>query len=239
MQWSYVSRRRRLSPLDSSNIQILSWEKGTTTVNAIENSLYLTAAAKLANRLPSTPSGGYYYNEAIRAYTWFINSGMINEQFLINDGLTAACGNNGGTTWSYNQGAILGGLTELTWASGDPTYTTLAVNIANATITLLTDSNGILTDACGECPGDGGQFKGVFARNLQFMYNRADGLTTATLAQFKSFLQNNADTLWVKDQTGNLLGPVWDGPYVTADVNSQSSALDLLVGAAGVSTASG
>jgi len=59
------------------------------------------------------------------------------------------------------------------------------------------------------------------------------------LTQFKNFLQLNADTLWAEDQSGNLLGPIWDGPYVTADVQTQSSALDLLVGAAGVSTASG
>lgn len=237
MQRSHVSRPW-LSRLDSSDIR-LSWEKGTTAVNAIENSLYLTAAAKLANRLPSTPSSGYYFDEAIKAYTWFVNSGLINDQFLINDGLTSECVNNGATTWSYNQGAILGGLTELTWATADASYTDLAVNIANATITLLTDANGILTDPCGDCSGDGGQFKGVFTRNLQFMYNRADGLSDATLTQFKNFLQLNADTLWAEDQSGNLLGPIWDGPYVTADVQTQSSALDLLVGAAGVSTASG
>jgi predicted alpha-1,6-mannanase (GH76 family) len=222
-----------------SNIQPLSWEKGGSAVNAIENSLYLTAAAKLANRKPSTPSGGYYFNEAIKAYKWFTNSGLINKEFLINDGLTSACVNNGKTPWSYNQGAILGGLTELTWATNDASYTDLAVNIANATIALLTNSDGILTDACGTCQGDSAQFKGVFARNLQFMYNRANGLSDSTKAQFKTFLQKNADTLWAKDQSGNFMGSVWDGPYITADVNSQSSALDLLVGAAGVSTASG
>jgi hypothetical protein len=36
-----------------------------------------------------------------------------------------------------------------------------------------------------------------------------------------------------------FMGSVWEWPYITADVNSQSSALDLLVGAARASTASG
>jgi predicted alpha-1,6-mannanase (GH76 family) len=214
-----------------------SWKKGDPAVNAIENELYLSAAAKLANRKPSTPSGGYYFNEAIKAYEWFYNSGMINGDFLINDGLTSDCKNNGAATWSYNQGVILGGLTELTWSTGDQKYTTLAVNIATATITHLTNADGILTDACGTCGGDGAQFKGVFVRNVQFMYNRANGLSDATKAQFKAFLQLNADTVWEKDQQGNFLGPVWSGPYINADVNSQSSALDLLVAAAGVSDA--
>ncbi|KFZ24108.1 hypothetical protein V502_01416 [Pseudogymnoascus sp. VKM F-4520 (FW-2644)] len=213
----------------------LHWKKGDPAVNAIENELYLSAAAKLANRKPSSPSGGYYFNEAIKAYEWFFKSGMINNEFLINDGLTADCKNNGAATWSYNQGVILGGLTELSWSSGDAKYTTLAVNIAKAAITKLTNADGILTDACGTCGGDGGQFKGVFVRNVQFMYNRANGLMDATKAQFKAFLQLNADTVWEKDQEGNYLGPVWAGPYIRADVNSQSSALDLLVAAAGVS----
>ncbi|KFY35511.1 hypothetical protein V494_05849 [Pseudogymnoascus sp. VKM F-4513 (FW-928)] len=213
----------------------LYWKKGDPAVNAIENELYLTAAAKLANRKPSSPSGGYYFNEAIKVYEWFFNSGMINDEFLINDGLNSECKNNGAQTWSYNQGVILGGLTELTWSTGDAKYTTLAVNIATAAITKLTNADGILTDACGTCQGDSAQFKGVLARNIQFMYNRANGLTDATKAQFKAFLQLNADTVWEKDQEGNFLGSVWSGPYITADVNSQSSALDLLVAAAGVS----
>jgi len=216
-------------------LSFLSWEKPNIGVNAIENELYITAAAKLANRKPSTPSGGYYFNEAIKAHDWFVNSGMINSQNLINDGLNSNCQNNGATTWSYNQGVILSGLTELTWSTGQESYTDLAVKIATATINLLTDSNGILVDACGDCGGDGGQFKGVFARNLQFMYNRADGLTDGNKTIFRNFLQNNANSLWTNDQSGGLLGPLWQGPYEAAGPNTQGSALDLLVAAAGVS----
>ena len=38
---------------------------------------------------------------------------------LVNDGLTAGCANNGGTTWTYNQGVILGGLAALHELTGD------------------------------------------------------------------------------------------------------------------------
>lgn len=38
---------------------------------------------------------------------------MINSESLINDGLTSDCKNNGGLTWTYNQGVILGGLANL------------------------------------------------------------------------------------------------------------------------------
>jgi predicted alpha-1,6-mannanase (GH76 family) len=148
---------------------------------------------------------------------------------------TTTCKNNGNPTWSYNQGVILSGLTELTWSTGDESYTNLAVQIAEATITLLTNSAGILVDPCGDCGGDGGQFKGVFARNLAWMYTRADGLSDATKATFKKFLQTNANSLWTNDQSGGYLGPLWQGPYEAAGVNTQSSALDLLVAAAAVS----
>jgi predicted alpha-1,6-mannanase (GH76 family) len=47
---------------------------------------------------------------------------------LVNDGLTPACAHNGSTTWSYNQGVVLGGLAairylyELWLQSRQPAY---------------------------------------------------------------------------------------------------------------------
>jgi len=45
---------------------------------------------------------------------------MINNEKLINDGLTKDCRNNKQETWSYNQGVILGGLLELSKATSNP-----------------------------------------------------------------------------------------------------------------------
>ena len=233
------------------------WDKAHSSDNAIENSLYLTTAAKLANRKPHTPSEGYYLNEAIKAHDFIVNSGLINTTTnLLNDGLFPqssspnSCKNNNGIYWSYNQGALLSGLVEMTWATSNHQYEDLAIKIASAAIDpeniltdsygvhALTDSNGILHDVCEKdnppCGGDGGQFKGVFARNLQFMVNRAN--LPADLAQkFSDYLRNNANSIWDNAMSGNSLGPVWSGPYSTASVQSQSSALDALVGAACVS----
>ena len=195
----------------------------------------MTAAAKLANRLPSTPSPGYYYNEAVRAAQWFLNSGMINSQNLINDGLDPAngCVNNNGPVFTYNQGIILSGLAELTWASGDESYNNLANTLANATISTMTDANGILHETCettGGCDTDLQQFKGIFGRNIQFLYNRATALPL-----YQSFLQKNANAIYADDDVDNQLGLVWSGPETMATVQTQSSALDAIVGAAAVS----
>jgi predicted alpha-1,6-mannanase (GH76 family) len=222
---------------------IYRWDKNHDADNAIENSLYLTTAAKLANRKPSTPSDGYYLNEAIKAYTFITQSGLINSQYLLNDGLFPnssapnSCKNNNGTIWSYNQGAPLAGLAEMTISTGDSKYNDLAIKIATAAIDSLTDSNTILHDACETnlCPGDGGQFKGVFARNVQFLVNRVSNLPAGSAELFRSFLRKNAQSIWDRARSGARLGPVWSGPYYEASVQHQSSALDAIVGAACVS----
>jgi hypothetical protein len=85
-----------------------------------------------------------------------------------------------------------------------------------------------------KCAGDIAQFKGVFARNVQFLYNRANA-PVATKTLYKNFLEKNADAVWQRDRSGAEFGSVWygGGVYNTV-VQSQSSALDALVGAAAV-----
>lgn len=224
----------------------LWWDKGHTYVNAIANELYITAAAKLANRRPSTPHGGYYWNEAVKAHDWFLKSGMINtEKNLINDGLKfvqsggkTTCENNGITAFTYTQGAILAGLTEMAWSSNDNSYNELANTLALASIAHFTDDKGILHEPCepNACDADEEQFKGVFARNIQFMVSRANSMPAATKQKYITFLQTNADTIWTDSQNG-AAGLVWSTPVKEqnpANIQTQSSALDMLVAAAAV-----
>ncbi len=92
------------------------WSTSQATRTPSPMNCFLTIAAKLANRTTGNASAGYL-KWAQQEWTWFKGSGMINAQNLMNDGLTStnpnACTNNGGTTWTYNQGVILGGLVEL------------------------------------------------------------------------------------------------------------------------------
>jgi predicted alpha-1,6-mannanase (GH76 family) len=83
----------------------LWWNTAKNYKNAITNELFLTLAALLHQRTPGDQS---YLTWAEREWEWFRSSGLIGPSGLINDGLTAACTNNGGTTWTYNQGVILG-----------------------------------------------------------------------------------------------------------------------------------
>lgn len=137
------------------------WSKERVYKNAIANELYLAVAASLANRVSSPDS---YLSIAEGQWDWFYNSGMINGQNLINDGLTinadGTCSNNGDTTWTYNQGVILGGLLELYKANGNASLLEEASTIAEAAIAALS-TDGILHDSCeDDCGADGSQFKG-------------------------------------------------------------------------------
>jgi predicted alpha-1,6-mannanase (GH76 family) len=201
------------------------WDKKHTYVNAIANELYLSVGAHLANRVSSNKN--YYLDLATQQWTWFQKSGMINSKNLINDGLTSQCKNNGETVWSYNQGVILGALTELSTATGNKTYLNTATSIANAAITALSDNNKVLHDPCEpNCGGDGSQFKGVFMRNLQVLQKVAPSQT------YVDFAAANAASIWAYDRekSDSKLSVVWNGPFVSpANASTQSSALDALV----------
>lgn len=161
---------------------------------------------------------------------------MINSANLINDGLTildnGTCINNNMNTWSYNQGVILGGLVELSHATGDTSLLTKATNIANAAIRTLTDEKGIIheIDRCEpNCGDDGSQFKGIFVRNLHYLYKEApqDG--------WRSTIAMNAESIWKNDRNADdQLGVDWSGPPAGPGgkgptAGSHSSALDVLV----------
>jgi hypothetical protein len=53
------------------------WNKNHTQNGAIENELFLSVAAHLANRMPDKD---YYLDWALKEWTWFKRSGMINTQ---------------------------------------------------------------------------------------------------------------------------------------------------------------
>ncbi|HEX4714375.1 MAG TPA: glycoside hydrolase family 76 protein, partial [Ktedonobacteraceae bacterium] len=202
------------------------WSKSKTYKNAIPNELFLALAAKLHQRTPGDSGTGSYLDWANKEWSWFSASGMINSSNLINDGLTSSCQNNGQTTWTYNQGVILGGLTDLSKMSGNTTYLSKAESIANAAITTLIDPNGVLQEPCepaNTCNGDSAQFKGILMRNLIYLYQSGNNATDAT------FLQHNADSLWNNDRnSSNQLGLRWSGPFDSADATRQSSAQDAL-----------
>ena len=202
---------------------------GKTYKNAISNELYLKLTASLHNRIPGDR---VYLAHALQEWTWFEHTGMINGGHLVNDGLqtqSGSCDSNGGTTWTYNQGVILGGLTELYRATGQVRLLVTATQIAHAVITSPSLSpGGILTEPCEAtgCGSDGPAFKGIFARNLAELDTAVPG------RPYARYLRIQAASAYAHDRNGaDQYGLHWAGPYDQTDIARQESAVSLLTAA--------
>jgi predicted alpha-1,6-mannanase (GH76 family) len=206
----------------------LWWNTSRKTKNAITNELFLTLAARLHLRTRSAQTPGDhegYRDWALRAWDWFSSSGLIGASGLVNDGLTPACENNGGTTWTYNQGVILGGLAALYEITGDGAYLRQGESIADAALRKLTSPPGILTEAHEAATGgtdrDRPQFKGIFVRYLYDFYLHS------SRPAYRDFILRNASSIWdASRNSGNQFGLCWAGPYDQADASRQTAALD-------------
>ncbi len=197
------------------------WQKTAVYKNAITNELFLLLAASLHNHVAGDSGPGSYIDWAHEAWQWFSDSGMINASNLINDGLTDACENNQQTTWTYNQGVILGALVEMYKATGDSSYLIQAEDLADASTTSLVDENGILQEPCGgPCNHDQVSFKGLYVRNLAHLYDWTHK------ASYYDFIVKNARSAWLNARNGdNQLGSQWSGPFDSAGATRQSSAM--------------
>jgi predicted alpha-1,6-mannanase (GH76 family) len=247
---------RELEGWDSACGGGLWWNEKRTYKNAITNELFLVLAGLLHQR---TPGDQDYRSWATRSWEWLRASGMIGPSGLVNDGLTASCTNNGGTTWTYNQGVILGGLAASYQITGDQAYLRRGEAIADAALDRLADARGILAEPCGPsgCDGDQTQFKGIFVRYLhEFLRaSSADGVSSAEgvssadgvssvdgvrsadgmrgKPEYRAFILANADSVWDNARNAaDQFGSRWGGPFDSADASRQSSALEVLTAAA-------
>jgi predicted alpha-1,6-mannanase (GH76 family) len=211
------------------------WNDDRKYKNAITNELFLALAARLHQRCPGN---GEYLDWAHREWDWFQARGLISASGLINDGLNDKCENNGGQTWTYNQGVILGGLAALHEITGDNAYLRQGEVIADATLAKLTAPaagarHGILLEP-GEAgtrrdDGDRPQFKGVFVRNLYDFYQQS------RKPEYAEFILDNARSIWANNRNdSNQFGLRWAGPFDFADACRQSSAMDVLNAALGI-----
>lgn len=161
-------------------------------------------------------------------WDWFWNSGVINSENTINDGIDpSSCKNDGKTTYTYNQGVVLAGLSELARAKSDGGLIDHANTIANAAMTKLTE-NGILTEPVnGPLDEQAAQFKGAFVRGLAVLN------ANAPQQSYKDFLEKNANAAWSNDKTSDgVITDKWQGGSNNANTASHASGIDVLVAAA-------
>jgi uncharacterized repeat protein (TIGR01451 family) len=204
------------------------WNEDKGYKNSITNELFIKLAAQLHNTMRGD---SVWLARAEATWQWFRNSGLINPDGSISDGLNSACRNDGTSpVFSYNQGVILGGLVELSKA-GEPDALSAADRIATSAVTSPTLApGGILADPGEPQSGggaDGPTFKGVFTRNLDELDRYEHGRPL-----YRQFLQRQARSLYGHDRNADdQYGYHWAGPFDAADAARQGSALDALVAA--------
>ncbi|MEP0918191.1 carbohydrate-binding protein [Leptolyngbya sp. DQ-M1] len=209
----------------------LYWHKRELNYkNAITNGLLLSVAAKLNLREPNDKR---YLEWSQKIWNWYQQSGMINAENLVNDGLDSNCRNNGKTIWTYNQGVLIGALVDLYRGTKDAELLKQAEAIADASIVKLA-RNGILREPCednNDCGNDGPQFKGIFMRNLTDLYR------VSPKPAYREFIARNAESIWANRNAKNQFGLNWAGTIDKADATRQTSAIDALNAAISLSTA--
>jgi len=208
------------------------WNAERTYKNAITNGLWIRLTAELHNRIPGDT---LWLTRSRTGWDWFQNSGMINADGLVNDGLTDTCTNNGQNVWTYNQGMAIGAGLELWRATKDPHILASVQRLADAAMSssaLVTD--GILTETCDAtdqtCDYNGKQFKGIFMRYW------TDLVDTTRDRQYAAFLDQQAESIWRNDRdAAGRLGTRWSGATTDDHPNlfdwrTQASALSALIG---------
>ncbi len=184
------------------------WNFKRSYKNAITNELFLVLALLLYRATKSQS----YLDWAKKEWDWFAKSGMINSDGLVNDGLHE-CKNNNGETWTYNQGVILGGLTELFRITQDKAYLNQALKIASASIRVLAKpQNGIpiLQEVGGDLNADQQQFKGIFVRYLAALAHALPKEASADKKTIRDFVCINADSLWKRARNEeNQINAYW------------------------------
>lgn len=230
------------------------WSRKEQYKNAITNELFFTLSMRLYQALGKREC----LQAAIETINWFVDSGMITESGLIIDGLNEVGSTSpGGTTnhrkvWTYNQGVILGGLTDLAIVLNEEdslnvqfSPLALAQKIANGAVTQLVFPDGVLQEkACEEqadgknnCNSNNAQFKGVFMR---YIIELNQSLPSSP---YQGFILQNAESVWInREKSSNAFGQVWNAHYnwpekvkprdkYVADLALQTSGLDALIAA--------
>jgi rhamnogalacturonyl hydrolase YesR len=203
------------------------WSAARKYKNAITNELFIKASAELHIRIRGDRE---YLRKSLATWRWFKQSGMVNGRHLVNDGLdTGSCRNNHGTSWTYNQGVVLGGLVDLARATHDRRYLRQARVLADASTGASSlHVDGVLTEPCeaSDCGADGPSFKGIYVRNLGELA-RATSSTS-----YRAYLRRDAEAAHDRDRTPyDQYGVHWPGPTGPITGATQQSAVDLMVAA--------
>lgn len=197
------------------------WDYDKTYKNAITNELWLT----FVTLMYAANGSQDYLDWANKAWNWFQNSGMINSNNLVNDGLTSSCTNNGEQTWTYNQGVILSGLANLyLFGSSDSSYEAQGYAIAEAVKNNLTDQ-GILQEASTPINLTQESFKGIYVQNLGYFLSVFS--SSPSCADLLAFMNANVSQAQRSASSSGEVNVYWGGSPSKFDAVAQGAGIQL------------
>jgi predicted alpha-1,6-mannanase (GH76 family) len=230
--------------------------------NAIANELFISVAAALALRQRRRQPDGEDHaglQWARRGWAWFSSSSpagvaMINAAGLVNDSPDSRGVNtNTASVWSYNQGVLLRGLSDLTELTGDQAYRARAVEIADAFVRnpwyqaprpgkgqqpqppptqsgvihgILHEHDDCKADGSSRLPGMPGVDSTLF-KGI-FMRNLARLYQATGSAGYRQFILANAESALGQMNEHYQFGCNWAAPVDVADFVRQAAAVDLI-----------
>jgi predicted alpha-1,6-mannanase (GH76 family) len=206
------------------------WSTARAYKASIANELFLAVTAGLHNRIAGDTT---YLGWANSEWSWFNGSGLINSSRQVIDGINVNSCSKSTAVFTYNQGVVLAGLSELSRATGNTGLFNDARSIADSAASRLV-RNGILTENCDpNCGSDGDAFKGIFMRGLRTL------ATASRITTYDAFIQTQAASIVAHDtNSSGQSGPLWAGPVQGATSITQASAAAALVSALGVTSPS-
>ena len=167
------------------------WTTAYNHKNAITNSLYILANAKLYGYTLKQP----YLDRALAAWEWFTQSGMLQVSYVQDSAVDKRY-------WTYNYGVLIGALLEL--SKYRPELKSIPLSLAKEAIQQFS-VDGILTEhgESIEWTGDSVMFKGIFMRYLGDLNNQ---INDTDLTQFIAFNAAAVSAIIAKFGT---IGPSW------------------------------
>ncbi|HEY8748619.1 MAG TPA: glycoside hydrolase family 76 protein [Tepidisphaeraceae bacterium] len=190
------------------------WINQRTSKNTCVNCPAIIAAARLSVLLKDAK----YLEKAKSLYAWqkktlTDGTGKVFDSLNFNQARGTTRVNRGSLT--YNQGTYIGAGVLLYQQTKDQTYLDDAIKTAEWTKTTLCVTDQRILKSEGR--GDGGAFKGIFARYMKLLINEC-GRT-----EFLPWMKTNADVAWSNRRPAdNIMGDSWNTP-AGPKIQSQSA----------------
>jgi predicted alpha-1,6-mannanase (GH76 family) len=207
----------------------MSWRKGCTTPcnNAIGNS----PAIVLAVRLYKLEHDAANLQMAKDIHAW-MKANLLNAD----GGIWDSPGNfNPDWQFSYNSGLFIGASLELNIVTGTQSYLDDAIKAAEFMMNFRNYNGGVFfLNETGQ--GDGGLFKGIFAKYFSELIRKGN-LTSAQRDRYLQVLNFTGNSVWnnAVNKSNYLISPVWSSmPSGTIDFSTELSGVHLFESLAGM-----